>query len=140
MTPGGRWAVLGAISLVLIGTAAVVILAITGDLNTNSTPVMTIIGLIVSAVPALIAAGFAKQAAHDIRNGVVTQKAAEGAVQALNETGVTAVAQGASSANALAMQALARLLETNTTAMNTAATNRATDQAATYPRGGTSDG
>lgn len=117
--PGGTLAVWGSVALVGIGAALIAVLSITGDLNTSLPPVTTIIGLIVTGVGALSAAGFSRQASHDIRNGVVLEKAAQGARQALDETGVTAVAQGAGSANALAMQALAAILERNTAATET---------------------
>lgn len=113
MTPGNRLALIGALVLVFIGAALIAVLAIAGELNTSSTSVMTIIGLIVSAVPALIAAGFAKQAATDIRNGVLVDKVTQGTHRALDESGVTEVVNITQKGEAtlVAMQALTRLLE-----------------------------
>lgn len=79
---------------------------------------MTVIGLIVTTIPSLIAAAFAERASRDIRNGVVEEKAKEGAKQALDEKGVTEVVEASQrgATTVLAMQALTRLLETNTEA------------------------
>lgn len=107
------------VALVGIVAAVFTILAVAGRLDETSTPILiSLLGLVVTAVPALISAGFAKQAADDIRNGVITEKVIEGATKALDNTGVTEVValtnRGESSV--MAMQALARLLEQNTLA------------------------
>lgn len=119
LNPGTKWAVIGSLGLVLIGAALIAVLAVSGQLNTAMPSVTVIIGLIVTAVTGMTATAFARQASHDIRNGVVLEKAALGARQALDETGLTAVADKASDANALAMRALAELLDRNTVATET---------------------
>lgn len=86
---------------------------------------LIVLGLIVSAVPGLIAASFAERTNRDIRNGTVVEKAREGAVKALQQTGVTnAIEQNVPVTNA-ALLALAKLIELNTTATqdNTTAHN-----------------
>lgn len=117
--PGTKWAVLGSLGLVLIGAALIAVLAVTGNLSMAMPSVTVIIGLIVTAVTGMSATAFARQASHDIRNGVVLEKAALGARQALDETGLTAVAAKAADANELAMRALTELLDRNTIATET---------------------
>jgi hypothetical protein len=66
----------------------------------------TLVGLIVTTVPSLIAAAFAERTGRDVRNGVMEQKVKDGSIKALKETGVTDVVdasgRGASSAAAIA--------------------------------------
>lgn len=126
LNPGTKWAVLGSLGLVLIGAALIAVLAVSGQLNTAMPSVTVIIGLIVTAVTGMTATAFARQASHDIRNGVVLEKATLGAKIALDQSGVTSVAQNAGmwtqdsqKANALAMQALASILDRNTVATET---------------------
>lgn len=73
----------------------------------------TLMGLIVSTVPSLLAAGYAERASRDIRNGTVAEKARQGTVKALEDTGVTDVVEAShrGQGTLLAMQALAALLE-----------------------------
>lgn len=99
------------------------------DPDKQTTPVfMSVIGLILTTIPSLIAAGFAERASRDIRNGVVEEKAKDGAKQALVEHQVI-TRDGP--AMTLAMSALASLLEKNTSATqaNTAAQNSVPDEA-----------
>jgi hypothetical protein len=68
----------------------------------------SLIGLIVTTVPSLIAAAFAERTGRDVRNGVMEQKVKDGATKALQETGVTDVvdASGRGAASAAAIKAL----------------------------------
>ncbi len=105
------------VALVAIVAAVFTILAVAGRLDAQSTPILvSLLGLVVTAVPALISAGFAKQAADDIRNGVITEKVVEGTTKALDETGVTEVVSmtNRGESSAIAMRALTALLEQNT--------------------------
>lgn len=80
------------VALIALVVALIIGLALGGDLNSSTTPlIVSILGLVGSTIPALIAAGFSERASRDIRNGVVTRKAHDGALQALHETGVTDV-------------------------------------------------
>lgn len=82
-------ALASAVVLFLIVVAAVVTLAVTGSLDDQSTPlVVNLIGMVVLAIPTLIAAAFAERASRDIRNGTLKNKAKEGAKEAIEEKGV----------------------------------------------------
>lgn len=70
---------------------AVVVLAITRGTNNGE-----LIALLGGLIPGTLAAGYAERTNRDVRNGVVQQKAKEGAKEALNETGVTEVVASAS--------------------------------------------
>lgn len=76
----------------------------------------TIIGLIVTTVPSLIASFHAERIGKDIRNGVLTQKVTEGTTKALEDTGVTQVveASGRGEGTIAAIRALTALLEHTT--------------------------
>lgn len=78
--------------------------------------VATLLGLLVSTLPSLVAAFSAERASRDIRNGMVEEKARAGAVAALQETGVTDIVEVTQRGQSaiMTMQALARLLERNT--------------------------
>lgn len=73
--------------------------------------------ILASTLPTLVAAFSAERTNRDVRNGVITDKARQGAEQALDNKGVTEVVElthrGQSST--LAIQALTRLLETEAT-------------------------
>jgi len=100
-----------------LGTAAVLVLAAliavaTMDPDRTATPlVVSVVGLILTTVPSLIAAAFAERTNRDIRNGTVTDKARVGALSALHETGVTQVAQNALTASPVTLEALAKLVD-----------------------------
>lgn len=86
--------------------AAVTILIVLGDGNSG------VITILVGLLPAMfVGAGYAERNSKDIRNGTIVAKAKEGATQALNETGVSAVANTANESTTLAMRALSQLLE-----------------------------
>lgn len=79
------WSLLSAVVLVI--TLGVVILVTPVDkLSASQTGIF--IALIVSSVPSLLAAAYAERTSRDVRNGVVAEKAREGAVQAIEEQGV----------------------------------------------------
>lgn len=107
-----------AILLLLSAVIAVVVV----DPSKQSTPVfISVMGLILTTVPSLLAAAFAERTARDVRNGVVEEKVRNGAHQAMREAGVI-TREGP--AVTLAMESLAALLKQNTkvTEDNTAAT------------------
>ncbi len=68
--------------------------------------VVLLIGLCVTTVPSLIASAFSERASRDIRNGVVTAKVE----QALENTGVTEVAQTALKSAPISLSALGLLV------------------------------
>ena len=72
---------------------------------------ITLIGLFVSTLPSLVAAFASERASRDIRNGVVEYKAKTGALQALDETGVTSAVQEGQTTTATALTALTKILE-----------------------------
>ena len=104
------------LAALVVFVIAATLLLLFGDPENSS--INTFIGLVVATLPALVASFAAERASRDIRNGVVTEKAREGAEQALDNKGVTEVVElsqrGQSSV--IAMQALSRLLEQNTAA------------------------
>jgi hypothetical protein len=78
------------------------------------------VGLIVTTVPSLIAAGFAERASRDIRNGVVKDKVAD----ALEETGVAQVARDAGETTPAALKALTMLIANLQATENAKTTHR----------------
>lgn len=68
-------------------------------------------GMMSSAVPALVSSFFAERGSKDIRNGVVVDKAQQGAAQALEETGLVTHVQTQSEAQQAATAALITLLK-----------------------------
>lgn len=84
----------GASNLPIVSICAAVVLVIFAGFLVIFTPSTSIneahdvIALVITLVPTLIAAAFAERASRDIRNGVVADKAKEGATQALIDTGV----------------------------------------------------
>lgn len=95
------------------GVLLVVVGVLAAYLTDNRQSMTTLLGLIATTVPSLLAAGYAERASRDIRNGTVTEKAKQGTKQAMDEVGVTEVVEasqrGASSV--MATQALAVLLQ-----------------------------
>lgn len=98
-----------ALGSILAFVAAVVILIVTNHEQGNGG---MFIAFAISTLPSLVAALFAERSARDIRNGVVQDKVRQGATDALQETGVTEVAQTALQTQAPALTALAQLLQT----------------------------
>lgn len=84
----------GGSNLPIVSICAAVVLVIFAGFLVIFTPASSlteehdIIALVITLVPTLIAAAFAERASRDIRNGVVADKAKEGATQALIDTGV----------------------------------------------------
>lgn len=95
----------------LITTVVLIGMGIVGAfLSEDDRSMSLLIGLIITTIPSLIAAGFAERASRDIRNGTITEKAQEGAEKALDNKGVTeAVTQGAQT-TPVAMETLLLLL------------------------------
>jgi hypothetical protein len=89
-------------ALVLIGGAAV------GFTVAKDTQSLAIV--VAATVPSLLAAAFAERASRDIRNGTVTEKAREGAVEALQETGVVQAVEDGKQTTPAALTALIMLL------------------------------
>lgn len=87
--PGGnfpRTALTAACVLTGLVVALVGVLAVTGALTAEATPlVVSIIGFVGVMVPGLVGATYAERASRDIRNGTIVAKAKEGAVQALHD-------------------------------------------------------
>lgn len=82
-------ALCAAVLLFLIVVVAVVDMATTDSLDDQSTPlVVNLIGMVVLAIPTLLAAAFAERASRDIRNGTLKRKVKEGAKEAIEEKGV----------------------------------------------------
>lgn len=108
-----------ALAATVVFIAAAVLLILFSPPDNENTGLF--IALIVTTVPSLVAAFASERASRDIRNGLVEHKAKEGAKQALQETGVAEVVEltNRGQSSVLAMQALARLLETNTAATQT---------------------
>lgn len=68
----------------LIGIAVVALIFV--HLDDRTTPVfLSLIGLIVTTVPSLIAAAYAERVSKDVRNGVVEAKTKTAVKEALNE-------------------------------------------------------
>lgn len=77
----------------------VIMLANGEGLDSDSTPiVVSLVGVVITAVPALIGAAFSERASKDIRNGTVTAKARQGASEALVMHGPEVAREGAASA------------------------------------------
>lgn len=95
------------------GVALVVVGLFAAMATDDKDTLRTLLGLIVTTVPSLLAAGYAERASRDIRNGTVTEKARQGTVKAMEEVGVTDVVEATNKGQGslLAMQALATLLE-----------------------------
>lgn len=109
MTPARLWASVVVI-VVLIGAAVALVLFSNPD---QAPATATILAIIVAALPGAVAAIFAERASRDMRNGVVAEKAFQGAAaaidakQVMTRTGPVVTAE---------LAALQRLLEANTTA------------------------
>lgn len=95
------------------GTALLVVTLIVVSLVGNEKQLAQVIGLVLTTVPSLGALWYAERASRDIRNGTVTEKARQGTVAALEETGVTEVVEASQRgmSTTVALQALQALLE-----------------------------
>jgi hypothetical protein len=68
---------------IMFATAVILVLFA----NPASSPsLLIVLGLIASSTPSLVAAIYSERASRDIRNGVVADKAREGAAQALEDS------------------------------------------------------
>lgn len=109
-------AIIGAVvTLVGIAAGVVVALARNHSLDEKSTPlVVTIIGLVASTIPSLLAMLYAGRASSDLRNGTVVEKVKQGTAEVLQETGVVTrtgpTATATTAALAAQTEALAEIL------------------------------
>ena len=94
---------LGAACLFL---AAAVVLTVTGHMQDNP----ALIGVTVTTIPSLLAASYAEKNSRDIHNGVVTQRAKEGAKQAITEAQVVTRDGPLASTHMASMQATVQAL------------------------------
>lgn len=69
-----------------------------------------IVAFVVTTLPSLFAAGFAERTSRDVRNGVIVEKARQGTVKALTETGVTDAIEEGKQTTPAALAALTKLL------------------------------
>lgn len=108
-----KFSIVAAILLIALAITAIVVGTI---VQRDITPIM---GFIALAIPALLSSAYAERNSNDMRNGVVQEKAKQGALSALHTSGVVEAATTmieSKGATGLAMEALARLLEVNTNA------------------------
>lgn len=93
--PGGNFpkaALTAAAALVGMVVVLVGVLAFTDSLDDRATPlVVSLLGMVATIVPGLVAATYSERASRDIRNGTVVEKAREGAVRALHDPQAQAV-------------------------------------------------
>ena len=85
-------------AVVMLGLVVglVIMLSMGERLNATNTPlVVSLIGVVVTVVPALVSAAFAERASKDIRNGTLVAKSQEGAARALVEHGPAVAKEGA---------------------------------------------
>lgn len=92
-------ALAAAVILMVLVVGAVVMLSLGKALDETTTPlVVSLIGVVVTAVPALIGAAFSERASKDIRNGTLVAKAKEGAALAIEERVPTIARESAAEA------------------------------------------
>jgi hypothetical protein len=85
-----RISILGAV-VALVGTVGAVIVGVSlsTGIGSDTTPILAgLLAIVGSTVPSILSLVKVEQVSNDIRNGVVTEKAKEGAKQALVEHGV----------------------------------------------------
>lgn len=102
----------GIIALVFIAGAFVIGIGFVGHGYDNSTTpiIATVVGMIGTTVPAMLALLKVEQTHNDLKNGLVTSKVKD----ALEETGVTDAAQTGNQTTPAALHALTLLLEAQT--------------------------
>jgi hypothetical protein len=98
-----------ATAVTVVCIVAAVVLVLFADPENQGT--ITVIGLIVSTLPSLIASFFAERTSRDVRNGVLVDKVAEGTAQAIKSEGVVVRDGPVVSAE---LRALSALLQQNT--------------------------
>lgn len=78
--------VVAVVSLILGVCATLVGLALAGELDETSTPlVVSLIGIVVTTVPAVLGMAYSERVSRDVRNGVLVKQTKEGAAQAIAE-------------------------------------------------------
>lgn len=75
-------------SAVLLLIVVILVLSLTPSERTGTPVFVTVVGLVVSTVPSLIAAAFAERVSKDVRNGTLVQKTKQATHEALQEAGV----------------------------------------------------
>lgn len=87
----------------------------------NQSTVDLLVTMIIASVPGMIGAAYSERNSRDMRNGVLEQKAKDGATKALQETGVTDTvdASGRGAVAAKAIEALDLHTQALTTMVNT---------------------
>lgn len=115
--------IVAAVALLAIVAAVVVALSITKALDNRSTPlVVTLLSIVGTAFPALVAAAYSERAARDIRNGVVREQVRRGSREAIRDEqvvtrdGPVVTAELAALTELLAANRIS--LDLNTQAMN----------------------
>lgn len=100
-----------AAAVVMLLAGAGVVVSGNGGKNDGS----LLVGLVVTTIPSLIAAGYAERTSRDVRNGTVTEKARQGTRKAIEEAGVVTrdgpVVEAALTSQAASTAALTALLE-----------------------------
>lgn len=100
---------LTALALIGMTFATVSTITLRGSLDDRSTPVVvSLVGMVITVVPGLLAAAYAERASRDLRNGMIVHKAKQGAAQAIDEAGV--VTRQGPDAMGLSMETLAQML------------------------------
>jgi|SRR5690242_13891129 len=98
-----------ALAAMLLGTGVLIVL-FGGDTDAAH----QLLAVVIAALPALLAAGYAERTSRDVRNGTVVEKARQGARKALEDHHVlqesSPAVQGALAGQQASMEALARLL------------------------------
>ncbi len=75
-----------AMGTALLLTVAGVVVVVTGNGGKNDGSLL--VGLVVTTIPSLLAAGYAERTSRDVRNGTVQEKARQGTRQAIEDAGV----------------------------------------------------
>lgn len=78
--------IVGVVAVLSVVAAVIVALSITGSLNNRSTPlVVTLLSVVSTTIPALLAMAYSERAARDIRNGVVREQVRRGSREAIRD-------------------------------------------------------
>jgi hypothetical protein len=88
--PSYRISILGAVVAIIAMAAAVIVgVAFSSGMNSDTTPILAgLLAIVGSTVPSILSLVKVNQVSNDIRNGVVTEKAREGAEQAIDNKNV----------------------------------------------------
>jgi hypothetical protein len=88
--PPYRISIVGAVVAVIATTGAVIVgVAFSSGMSSDTTPILAgLLAIVGSTVPSILSLVKVEQVSNDIRNGVVTEKARQGAEQAIENKGV----------------------------------------------------